>query len=89
MIINNFPPKQTLFKMAWTRTWGTLKVNPNGAETAKFRETWVKNMTTDALAMQGTRASAAMILNMQDKKVLVTCGEGIQLPVSSQCWQII
>ena len=40
-------------------------------------------MTADALAPRVARASAAMVLTMEDKQILVFHEEGFQLPVPS------
>ena len=49
----------------------------------------VNTIAADGLAPWVARPSAAMVLNMQDKQVLVFHEEGFQLPVSSLWWEII
>ena len=46
-------------------------------------------MVTDVLAMQGAKASATMVLTMEDKCVLVFHQEGFHLPVLFQCYEMI
>ena len=46
-------------------------------------------MSTDALAHFVARSSANMVLDKQDKQVLAFHKEGVQLPISSQCWEMI
>ena len=55
----------------------------------KTGENLVNTIAADGLAPWVARPSAAMVLNMQDKQVLVFHEEGFQLPVSSQWWEII
>ena len=61
--------------------WRAL--NPSGAET---RIWWVNIMADDDLAPYVARSSAAMILTMQVKQVLVFHEERFQLIVPSQFW---
>ena len=42
-------------------------------------------MVADALATQGTRLLAAMVLTMSGRQVLVLHDEGFQLPAPYQC----
>ena len=45
-----------------SKQFSTLQVNLSGAEPGIFQDNWVNIMTADALALQGARSSAAMIL---------------------------
>ena len=47
-----------------------------GAETNIFQRNYINTMADDDLATQGTRSSAAMVLIMYDKQVLVPHLEG-------------
>ena len=61
----------------------------SGAETGIFRENQINIMAADDLATEGARASAAMILIMQNNCFLVFHDGGFQLPVSSQYREMI
>ena len=54
-----------------------------------FQDSLVNTMAADALAPSLARSSAAIVLTMQDGRVLVFHEEGFQLPVASQCWEMM
>ena len=58
-------------------------LNLRGAEIVIFWDNQVNTIAADALATCVARSSAAMILIMQDKQVLVIHEERFQLPVPS------
>ena len=46
-------------------------LSPSGAETSIIQANWIITKAADALAPCVTKASAAMILTMNDKQILV------------------
>ena len=60
-----------------------------GTEVRLFKDKMVNTMTVDVLAFSVARTSAAMVLTVQYSYVLVFLEERFQLPVPSQCWEII
>ena len=64
-------------------------INPFSAETGILQDKWVDTMAADALAPCVARASASMVLTMQDKQLLVFHKERFQRPVLSQDREMI
>ena len=58
--------------------WNYFK--PFGADTALFEVSDINTMADDVLALQVTRASAAMLLTFTDKLVIAFYHEQFQLP---------
>ena len=58
------------------------------AKTGMFQDDFVNTMAADALVTCVARSSAAMVLNMEDKWVLVLYEEGFQLIVPPQYWKM-
>ena len=63
--------------------------SPSGAGTEIVQQNLGNTMAADAPAPAITRPSAAIALYMQDKQILVFYGERFQLPMLSQCWEMI
>ena len=64
-------------------------VDPSAAETRIFQDNLVITMTADGPAPCVAGSSAAMLLTMQDKEVLVFHEEGFQLFSPSKYWELI
>ena len=65
------------------------KLNPFAAETRIFLKNYVDTTAADALAPYVAGTWAAVILTMQDKRILVFYKEGFQLPAATQFWEMI
>ena len=57
------------------------KIDLFGVEIGIFHENYVNNMATDALAPGVAMTSAAMVMTMHDKEVLVFHEGGFQLSI--------
>ena len=69
-----------------TRHSSCYSLNPIGPETRIFQENYVNTLAADAWALA---LSAAMVLTVRNKQVLVYHEEEFQLPVPSQSREII
>ena len=73
----------------WPYLFSPQWVSPSGSETETVKHTLLNTMAADALAPGGAKSSAAMILTMKNNQVFVFHEEVFQLPVSSQCVEMV
>ena len=66
-----------------------LSLNQNGADARIFWEDSVRTMANDALAHRNTKSKADTVLSLKGKHVLVFHEKGFQLPVPSECCEMI
>ena len=66
-----------------------LSLNQSGADARIFWEDSVRTMANDALAPCNTKSKAATVLSLKGKHVLVFHEKWFQLPVPSECCEMI